>query len=323
MIRTGVCKPVLRAHPRPTIQPEAIMATTTRRAAVLLLILLGCGRENAREDVAEYGVAAGKAAPAPARTAVGVLARDAASSGDNAMDAAAPEQVAPTETQDPAAAPMVIRTGNASIQIDSLETAIGQVRALADRVGGYIANSQIQSGDNQVRSANIEIKVPANRFDALVTGLTPLGKVEYVNVSAQDVGEEFTDVTARVANSRRLESRLIELLATRTGKLSDVLEIERELARVREEIERMEGRLRYLRAHVATSSLTVTVHEKAPLVGEQGSGGVIGEAFRQAWRNFVRFVAGLIASLGVVVPMGGLLLVGLWLLRKLWRARHS
>ncbi len=298
------------------------MATTTRRAAVLLLILMGCGERAARPDGAGYALQEATAAPAVAPQAVGMVARDLASSGGNTADASAPEAPSPSNMQDPAAAPMIIRNGNASVEIDSLEIALGQVRALADRVGGYIANSQMQSGDNQIRSATIEIKVPAARFDALVAGLTPLGKVEYVNISAQDVGEEFSDVTARVANSRRLESRLIELLATRTGKLSDVLEIERELARVREEIERMEGRLRYLRAHVATSSLSVTIHEKAPLVGEQGSGGVIGEAFRQAWRNFVNFVAGLIASLGVLLPVGALVVAGLWLLRKLWRARR-
>ena len=102
-----------------------------------------------------------------------------------------------------------------------------------------------------------------------------------------------------------------------------VLGIERELARVREEIERMEGRLRYLKAHVATSSLTVTVHEPAPVVGETGSGGVIGEAFRDAWRNFVNFVAGLIASLGVVIPGAALVLAGLLGVRWIWRRGRS
>src|SRR5205823_10851551 len=77
----------------------------------------------------------------------------------------------------------------------------------------------------------------------------PIGKLESVNVSAEDVGEEYVDVAARMANARRLESRLIDLLAARTGKLKDVLDVEQELARVREEIERYEGRLRYLKAH--------------------------------------------------------------------------
>jgi uncharacterized coiled-coil protein SlyX len=218
---------------------------------------------------------------------------------------------------------MIIRNGQASLEIDSLEAAVAQVRQLAERLGGYIANSQMQAGANQLRSATLEIKVPAARFDELTRGLTPIGRVEYVNVTAEDVGEEFTDITARVANGHRLEARLIDLLATRTGKLSDVLEIERELARVREEIERMEGRLRYLRSHVSVSSLSVTVHEKAPLVGERGSGSVIGEAFREAWRNFVSFIARTIASLGTLLPLGVLVLAGLFGVRALWRRRRG
>src|SRR5439155_1557826 len=115
-------------------------------------------------------------------------------------------------------------------------------------------------------SASLEVKVPAERFDEALAGLAPIGKLESVNVNAEDVGEEFTDVTARVENARRLESRLIQLLATRTGKLKDVLDVEQELARVREEIDRYEGRLRYLRAHAALSTFTIYVHEPLPIV---------------------------------------------------------
>jgi hypothetical protein len=71
-------------------------------------------------------------------------------------------------------------------------------------------------------------------------------------------------------NARRLETRLIDLLATRTGKLKDVLDVERELARAREEIERYEGRLRYLRAHATLSTLTISLHEPLPVVGRAG-----------------------------------------------------
>jgi hypothetical protein len=217
---------------------------------------------------------------------------------------------------------MIIRTGQASLEVDSLELAVARVRDLAARLGGFIANSQMQAGVNQLRSATLEIKVPAARFDELTGALPPIGRVEFVNITAEDVGEEFTDITARVANAHRLEQRLIDLLATRTGKLSDVLEIERELARVREEIERMEGRLRYLRTRVATSTLAVTVHEKAPLVGQVGSGSVILEALRQAWRNFVGFLAQFIASLGVMLPVAALVVGGLLGVRRLWRSRR-
>src|SRR5713101_396555 len=215
-------------------------------------------------------------------------------------------------------ASMVIRTGSASIKVDSLETALAAVRQLASRVGGYIANTTLQGGQGQLRSATLEVKVPAARFDEALNGLQPIGKVEAVKVSAADVGEEYVDVTARMENARRLEQRLLEILATRTGKLHDVIEVEQELARVREEIERYEGRLRYLRAHAATSSLAITVHEPIPVVGVAGSS-PLGEAARQAWRNFVGLLALLIQSLGVVVPVG-LLALGAWPLIR--RARR-
>ncbi len=195
---------------------------------------------------------------------------------------------------------MIIRTGTASIGIDSLEPALARVRALAARVGGYVANTEIQAGAAQYRQATLEVKVPATRFDDLVTGLDPLGKLESVNVTTQDVGEEYVDVSARVTNSRRLESRLIDLLATRTGRLQDVLTVERELARVREEIERHEGRLRYLKSRSAMSSLSITVHEPLPVTGLDN---VLVRAFERAWRNFVELAAGFIASLGVLVPL--------------------
>jgi len=207
---------------------------------------------------------------------------------------------------DPSAAAMIIRNGNASVEVDSLEPALAELRRMAQRLGGFVANTSIQSGREQLRQATVELKVPAQRFDDLTAGLQPLGRIEWVNVTAQDVGEEFVDLTARVANGRRLEDRLVTLLATRTGKLQDVLSVERELARVREEIDRQEGRLRWLRERVALSTLSVTLHEPAPVVGDHPGSNPIGEAFRQAWRNFVGLVAGVIGAMGFVVPVAAI-----------------
>ena len=197
---------------------------------------------------------------------------------------------------------MIIRTATASIEVDSLQPAIVRVRLLATRLGGYVASSGIETGKNQLRQADIELKIPAARFDEALSGLTPIGKLESVNVDAEDVGEEFVDVNARMDNARRLEQRLIELLATRTGKLKDVLDVEQSLARVREEIERYEGRIRYLKAHTAMSTLSVTVHEPLPVVGTAGRS-VMGEAFTQAWRNFVVLVSLTVQALGVILPV--------------------
>ncbi|MEX2156802.1 MAG: DUF4349 domain-containing protein [Gemmatimonadales bacterium] len=212
---------------------------------------------------------------------------------------------------------MVIRTASASIEVDSLEPAVAQVQQLAARVGGYVANTELQVGKSRLRSATLEVKIPAPRFDEGLSGLDPIGKLETVSVSAEDVGEQYVDVTARMENARRLERRLLDLLANRTGKLKDVLDVEQSLARVREEIERYEGRIRYLREHAATSTLTVSLHEPVPVVGSAGSS-VMGEAFRQAWRNFVALTALAVQLLGVLIPLG--VLAGIaWVATRRWR----
>lgn len=212
---------------------------------------------------------------------------------------------------------MIIRNGSASVQVDSLERAVAAVQQLATAYGGFVGNTSLSAGEYQVRSATLELKIPVARFDAALNGLAPIGKVESVSTTAEDVGEEFVDVTARAANAKRLEDRLVDLLATRTGKLEDVLAVERELARVREEIERYEGRLRFLKTRVAMSTLTITVHERAPLVSATPGQNVILEAFKNAWRNFVGFVAGGISLLGIIIPLGALVVAAFFVWRRL------
>jgi len=279
------------------------MRPTANLLLAAALALVGCtpDAEISQANLQKYDEVRAEGAPAGfALTAAAVETRAAQRSADLI-------KIRPT----PEASSLVIRNGQTSIEVDSLERAVAQVRLLAGRVGGYVANTTMQTGRGQLRAATLEVKIPADRFDDGLGGLSALGKLESVNVNAEDVGEEFTDVTARMTNARRLETRLIDLLATRTGKLKDVLDVEHELARVREEIERYEGRLRYLRAHAVLSTLTIYVHEPVPVVGRAGSS-VIGEAFKQAWRNFVALVAACIRGLGIVIPLG-VLVTAAWL----------
>jgi len=227
--------------------------------------------------------------------------------------------LAPSGSASTDATAMIVRTGNASVEVSTIDSAVPRIRFLATQVGGFVANSAIETGRDQARSATLEVKAPAQTFDRLLTGLTPLGKVESVNISAADVGEEFVDVEARIANDHRLETRLIELLATRTGKLKDVLDVEQELARVREEIERYEGRLRYLRAHTEMSTLSITVHEPVPIIEHVGTNPIV-VAARQAWRNFIALLAFVIASMGVVLPIA-VVAGGIWWGTSLARSR--
>ena len=248
--------------------------------ALLVTLSLACGQDasapSAQPD-ARLSMAASAAPPAE----VGKVAAMRGQQLEAVVDVSAVGGQIKTEG---AAAPtipsMIIRNGSASVQVDSLELAIIAVQKMAATFGGYVGNTSLSAGENQLRSATLELKIPSARYDDALAGLKPIGKVESVSSTAEDVGEEFVDVSARVANAHRLEDRLVTLLATRTGKLEDVLAVERELARVREEIERYEGRIRFLKTRVATSTLSVTVHERAPLVSASPGENILVNAFR-------------------------------------------
>lgn len=299
----------------------------TSAALLAALTMLGCN--NGKDQEASRGItgSADQAAEAPVMTSqtgkVSGIMTDAVQTGNAAgsqpAPPASPDRVTTSVAGAEIAPSMLIRTGSASIEVDRLDPAIVKVRQLATQLGGYVANSSITGGRDQVRSATLELKIPSARYDQAVSGLGGVGKVESVNTSVEDVGEEYVDVTARVANAKRLEDRLVGLLANRTARLADVLAVERELARVREEIERYEGRLRFLRTRAAVSSLSVTVHEPYPLLGRHPGDNPIVGALKQAWRNFVAFISWMIASLGVLIPAGIILLGGLYAYRRLRR----
>jgi len=325
-------RPSTIRHPKLAVRPRSHTRRTTGilvAAGSLGALAVACDRlaTPSRDTVATATVAtaspmiarqneAAGAAPARAFVTLSKAAADekqvaseaafAATGTGTAMPAASTVSFATT------AGAMIIRTGTAGIEVDSLDTAIARVRTLALRVNGFVANTTVQGGRDQLRSASLELKIPSERFDDALAGLSPIGKVESVNVSAEDVGEEYVDIAARVENAHRLEARIIDLLANRTGKLQDVLSVEHELARVREEIERYEGRMRYLKTRASVSTLTIAVHERAPVIVPVAGDGPIFMAFRQAWENFIGVVAGFVASLGILIPLGALVFVA-WL----------
>jgi uncharacterized protein DUF4349 len=110
------------------------------------------------------------------------------------------------------------------------------------------------------------IRVLAERFAAAYGALKGLGKVETETVSTQDVTKAYADLETRLRVKRDSEGRLREILRTRTARLSDVLEAERELTRVVEEIEQIEGERRYYDQQIALSTLSAALHEPEAVI---------------------------------------------------------
>jgi hypothetical protein len=263
---------------------------------------------------------ANQAAPAPEAPSSTMRAQAARSDAVGDAGVARPDASlgTPIPSIDPTGA-MLVRHGQASIEVKAVDDAVSRMRQTAAQFGGFVANTAVQTGKDEHRSAMLQLRIPSAQFDGAVAALSQLGKVESVSVNAEDVAEEYVDLGARLANARRVEARLAEMLATRTGKLSDVLTVEQELARVRQEAERYVARLRWLDRRATLSSLDVSIHEKLPLIDSPRGSGPIVEALAEAWERMVGFVAGFIALLGILVPLGVLLLLGAVVVRRIIR----
>jgi hypothetical protein len=178
----------------------------------------------------------------------------------------------------------LIKNATVTIEARDARKASTALVAAVRAARGYLADTHESVDELGRRSIVIEARVPFGRFDRSLQEIEALGKVLEKQVTAEDVTEEFVDSQATLRNLQQTESRLLAHLS-RTGRLADTLLVEKELTRVRGEIERLEGRLRFLSHRVLFSTLTVTISEAPrpePIVPAQSysSGQQLSEAVR-------------------------------------------
>jgi uncharacterized small protein (DUF1192 family) len=160
------------------------------------------------------------------------------------------------------AGPMIVRTASLTLQTRDFEKARAGLEDIVRRHHGYSAQLTVGSESGSGQKLSATFRVPADQLDAAIGEIKQLSHVEQESQGGEEVTAQYVDLTARLSNARRTEQTLLELLEKRTGKLSEVLEVEQELARVREEIERMEAELKNLQNRVSFATLQVELHEE-------------------------------------------------------------
>ena len=166
--------------------------------------------------------------------------------------AAAATAAAPAVTG-PHDASKIIRTADVTLAVYHVDRALSSVDAIARELGGYLSLRTDQQ---------VTIRVPRERFDDAMLRVEKLGDVLHRSVTAEDVTDEYVDLDMRLRNALVVRARLEKLLET--AAVRDAVEIEKELARVTEEIERIEGKLKLLSDRIAYSSITVSFEPSAP-----------------------------------------------------------
>jgi hypothetical protein len=166
------------------------------------------------------------------------------------------DQVEPTSR-----GPMIERTAQLTLTTHDFDQLRARIDAVLARHHGYLADLTVNAPENSGRSLNASLRIPAAQLDPALTEFKQLGRVESESQNGRDVSKEYVDLVARLANARNTAQRLTQLLAQRTGKLSDVLAVETELGRVQGQIEQMEAERKNTEAQVAYAALQLNVGE--------------------------------------------------------------
>jgi hypothetical protein len=215
----------------------------------------------------------------------------------------------------------LVRTAQIALEVPSYEEAAEEIARLAESEGGYLADAQAARGAQDRRRGTIVVRVPAGRFAAAYAGLKALGKVETETVSTQDVTKAYADLETRLRVKRDAEGRLREILRTRTARLSDVLEAERELTRLTEEIEQFEGERRYYDQQVALSTISAALHEPEAVI-RPGALAPLVEALRDSLRALAASAGALLYVTLVALPWAAALAL-VWAAARAIRRRAS
>jgi hypothetical protein len=218
----------------------------------------------------------------------------------------------------------IIYTAMLAIVVDDFSGVEQSIASLVNQYGGFIASANVSLNQGSQRSGTWVVRVPVASFEPFLDASGNLGVPERREQHGQDVTEEFVDLEARISSKKKLEERILELLADNKGEIKDVIEVERELSRVRTEIEQMEGRLRYLADRTELTTVTLNVREEqdytppqAPGLATQiattwhGSTGAIVAAAKNLLLAVVACVPWLVVASAVVLP--------LWKWQRRWR----
>jgi hypothetical protein len=177
----------------------------------------------------------------------------------------AAEEVAQAPAQEPAPAVAnrkLIRNATVELEIVSFDNALEKITAFANEERGYIATTESEKQANGKLKGQVVVKVLPENLDRFLQKIRSLGELKNQTLGTEDVTKAYFDTDARLKNAHVMEQRLIDMLKTKTGKVSDLLQVEKELGRVREEIEKMQGELKYWDSQVQFATVTISLAEK-------------------------------------------------------------
>lgn len=261
----------------------------------LAAVLAACGQGAGGADTGP-SVAEAQSGGAPAAVDED-MARDRAALGGDVLEETEATTGGGPEPGAPYALPAeqrIIKTGEISIEVERVATALGRVRALAFELGGYVGDSQAGTLD---QSATLTLRIPASRFgDALIALRELDGEVISEATREQDVTTQIVDIEARIANLEASEASY-RILLDRAERIDDVLAVQSRLDEVRGQIEQLKAQLENVTGQADLSTLTVTLIPQAQPIDVQSEAWDPGAELDRAIASLVGMGQGIASGL--------------------------
>jgi Domain of unknown function (DUF4349) len=222
----------------------------------------------------------------------------------------------------------VIQNAEMTIETDKPSEGQQKIGVIAEKHGGFVVVSESKHNDAASQNVastlvNVVVRVPAQKFQAALDEIRAVGgRILHEKSSGQDVTEEYIDLEARIRTKKALEAQFLEIMK-QARKISDAMEVQTQLAEVRTEIERLEGRRRFLENQSALSTINITLHTPTPVVAAATRGFIydLKAAFGDGMDTGAGIFLGIIQFVIVMIPVMLFIVIPAWLVFKWLRKR--
>jgi len=200
----------------------------------------------------------------------------------------------------------IIKTAYITIEVKDVAGSVDTLKNMVTAKGGYLSSSSVSKGYNDRLSGTVVLRIPEAEFENTLAGVKAIGIVKSVSTQGEDVTEEYVDIQAQKTSYQNQLAQYNELMK-KAVKVSDVIEIQQQIDQIQTNLNRLEGRLKYLNSRIDMSTITVTLQEPEPVGGETGHNFVttINEGIA-GFFGMVDFMIILLFTLLPVIILGGI-----------------
>jgi len=155
----------------------------------------------------------------------------------------------------------LIKRGELNLEVKDCQETLKEINKIVKDFSGFVVDSDMSNYLSGYKRGDVVLKVPREKFELCFKALKTIGDVEREKIFVEDVTEEYVDIESRLKNSYKVREKLQKILEEKAQEVKDIIAVEKELARVGEKIETIEGRKKYLDRQIELSTITVNFKE--------------------------------------------------------------